>query len=89
MSLSRQSLPAYASESIITVYDGNLTGDGVWTYTYDVENCLITASGPGVDAIYTYDPLGRRHKKSGAGVADVTFLHDGPSTPPAASLRTG
>ncbi|MCG8506346.1 MAG: hypothetical protein MI755_17210 [Sphingomonadales bacterium] len=63
-------------------YDGNgsLTGDGVWEYAYDVENRLKTAIGPGVDATYAYDPLGRRAKKSGTGVVTTEFLEDGDET---------
>ena len=40
--------------------NGNLTSDGSFTYAYDAENRLITASGNGVAAAYAYDPLGRR-----------------------------
>jgi RHS repeat-associated protein len=38
--------------------NGNLTSDGNTTYTYDVENRLIQASG-GKNATLTYDPVGR------------------------------
>ena len=49
-------------------YDGNssLSGDGTWTYTYDVENRLVRASRGGASAnttSYEYDPLGRRFRK--------------------------
>ena len=58
-------------------YDGNgsLTGDGVWEYAYDVENRLKTAIGPGVDATYAYDPVGRRSSKTVDGNV-TSFLSD-------------
>jgi len=60
---------------------GNLTGDGVWTYSYDAENRMLTAdrSNPTVNADFFYDPLGRRTKKStgGAASANTFYLSDG------------
>jgi RHS repeat-associated protein len=56
---------------------GNLTSDGTWTYAYDAENHLMTASKSGVSAAYAYDPLGRRVEKSGSGVTTTYFLNDG------------
>jgi len=51
-------------------YDGqgNMTYDGTFTYAFDAENRLLTASKTGVAAAYAYDPLGRRTRKSGTGV---------------------
>ncbi|MFZ5608208.1 MAG: hypothetical protein ACOY99_01200 [Pseudomonadota bacterium] len=57
--------------------NGNLTGDGVWAYSYDTENRLITAVGSGVSAAYAYDGLGRRVSKTGTGVAATWYLTDG------------
>jgi RHS repeat-associated protein len=60
--------------------NGNLTFDGIFTYTYDAENRLLTANntaGGTVAASYLYDPLGRRTKKSGTGVTTTYFLNDG------------
>lgn len=57
--------------------DGNLIGDSTYTYSYDPENRLVTASKTGLAAIYSYDPLGRRQKKSGTGVTTTVFLQDG------------
>ncbi|HWB44518.1 MAG TPA: RHS repeat-associated core domain-containing protein, partial [Hyphomicrobiaceae bacterium] len=59
---------------------GNINGDGAWTFGYDAENRLLTAdktAGGTVHATYAYDPLGRRTKKSGAGVTTTYFLSDG------------
>ena len=52
--------------------DGNLTGDGVWTYTWDAENRLTHAATttaarnagfPATDVSYAYDYLNRRTLK--------------------------
>ena len=56
---------------------GNLTSDGVWNYSYDVENMLIAAARPGLSASYLYDPLGRRSAKTVDGALTTSFLHDG------------
>ncbi|MEI9933182.1 MAG: RHS repeat-associated core domain-containing protein [Rhizomicrobium sp.] len=60
--------------------NGNMTGDGTWTYNYDLENHLLTANktaGGTVAATYAYDPLGRRTRKSGTGVTKTYILSDG------------
>lgn len=59
--------------------NGNLTWDGVRTYTYDIENRLILATaGAGRPSVtLTYDPLGRLWKTE-SGTGSVTqFLYDG------------
>lgn len=75
---------AYDAKGNLT--SGNLDGGGVFGFTYDAENRLTTAckpyvsgacSSPTVNATYLYDPLGRRVKKSGTGVAGGWFLNDG------------
>jgi RHS repeat-associated protein len=55
---------------------GNLTNDGATAYTYDAENRLIAASGPGGNATYGYDALGRRVRKS-VGASTIRYVHDG------------
>jgi RHS repeat-associated protein len=57
--------------------NGNLTFDGTFTYSYDAENRLLTASKTGVAAAYAYDPIGRRTQKSGTGVTATFYLDDG------------
>jgi RHS repeat-associated protein len=65
-------------------FDGNLSDDGVWNYTYDAESRLIgmqnlaTAIGSGKIAVanarklvFTYDYLGRRIEKQVYGGWDV------------------
>jgi RHS repeat-associated protein len=55
--------------------NGNLTLDGSTTFTYDVENRLVAASGSRTAAL-RYDPLGRLYEVSG-GSATTRFLYDG------------
>ena len=55
--------------------NGNLTNDGVNTYTWDARNRLIGLSG-GATASFNYDPLGRRMSKTINGSA-TQFLYDG------------
>ena len=53
---------------------GNLTSDGVWTFGYNTENQLISASKTGVTATYSYDPFGRRKWKTVNGVTTAWAL---------------
>lgn len=59
-------------------YDGNanLTGDGVWTYTYDTENHLLTANKTGLSASYVYDPSHRQVQKT-VGSTKTRFVYSG------------
>jgi RHS repeat-associated protein len=61
--------------------NGNLTSDGSNTYTYDVENRLVTAVGSGVKGTttnLTYDPLGRLFQVDQGTLSSTTkFLYDG------------
>lgn len=52
---------------------GNLTSDGVRTYTYDVENRLIGISGGGASVTLAYDPLGRLRRVTAGGVVTDWF----------------
>lgn len=54
---------------------GNLTGDGSRTFTYDVENRLITVGGSASMSL-TYDPKGRL-RQTVAGSTTTQFLYDG------------
>ncbi len=58
---------------------GNLTDNGVWDLTYDIENMLVEADDGVTTATYEYDPVGRRSEKTvNDGTATTTtFLHDG------------
>jgi RHS repeat-associated protein len=59
--------------AISPTYDanGNLTYDGTFTYGYDVENRLISASGAGNTVTYAYDAQGRRKKKTVNGTTTL------------------
>jgi RHS repeat-associated protein len=59
-------------------YNGNgcLTGDGVWTYGYDVLNRLISAVKTGVSASYLYDPMDRQLQKN-VGGTKTNFIYNG------------
>jgi RHS repeat-associated protein len=58
--------------------NGNLTGDGTYTYSYDPENRLTAASMTGMSASYLYDPDGRRREKivTGGSYAGTTQFLD-------------
>jgi RHS repeat-associated protein len=84
-------LPAASSSTFVTnglnqyatvagatyVYDarGNLTSDGTNAYTYDVENRLLTASGPTAVTL-GYDPLGRLQSTTVSATA-TQYLYSG------------
>ena len=55
--------------------NGNLTNDGVNTYTWDARNQLTSISGS-VTASFHYDPFGRRINKTVNGQS-TGFLYDG------------
>jgi RHS repeat-associated protein len=61
--------------------NGNLTSDGTNTYTYDIENRLVTEVNGTVTVSLIYDPLGRLYevlKKTGTQTnSDTLFLYDG------------
>ncbi|WP_148095089.1 RHS repeat-associated core domain-containing protein, partial [Burkholderia stagnalis] len=56
--------------------NGNLTGDGMWTYTYDLDNRMKTASRSGMSAVLVYDPEGRLFKTTVNNV-DTLLLYNG------------
>ncbi len=67
-----------ANPTVTMSYDanGNLTGDGTWTFAYDANNMLRSATKAGGSASYDYDPLGRRQRLTENGIT-TSFLHDG------------
>lgn len=62
-------------------YDGNknLTGDGTWTYSYDTENHLLTASKTGTSAALVYDPVHRQSQKAvtTSGTVKTRYVYSG------------
>jgi RHS repeat-associated protein len=78
------------------VYDnnGNLTSDGINSYTWNARDQLVAISG-GTTASFNYDAVGRRRSKT-VGGASTGFLYDGlnlvqelNSGTPAANYLTG
>jgi RHS repeat-associated protein len=56
--------------------NGNLTGDGVWTFSYDTENHLLGATKAGVGLSYYYDGINRQILKTVAAGAKTRFVYD-------------
>ncbi|MEM5373137.1 RHS repeat-associated core domain-containing protein [Paraburkholderia azotifigens] len=67
---------AVAGKGVTYDGNGNLKADGTWTYGYDLDNRLKTASRAGTNATLTYDPEGRMVKTSVNGT-DTSLLYDG------------
>ena len=80
VSYSANALNQYTAVGAVTPnYDanGNLTGDGTFTYGYDAENRLTSASGAGNTASYAYDAQGRRKLKTVNGTTTVSVTDAG------------
>jgi RHS repeat-associated protein len=56
--------------------NGNLASGNGWTYTYDAQNRLITASGPSTTAAFAYDARNRCVSRTINGTATY-FTYDG------------
>ncbi|PZM85515.1 MAG: hypothetical protein DKT66_04865 [Candidatus Melainabacteria bacterium] len=56
--------------------NGCLTGDGVWTFGYDVLNRFISAVKSGVSASYLYDPMDSQSQKN-VGGTKTRFIYNG------------
>ncbi|CAG4920186.1 hypothetical protein R69919_04791 [Paraburkholderia gardini] len=69
---------ATAGRAVTYDRNGNLTGDGVWTYGYDLDNRMKTASRSGTSATLGYDPEGRLVRTTVNG-AQTNLLYDGPN----------
>ena len=52
--------------------NGNLIGDGTYTYGYDAENRLVSASGAGNSASYAYDGRGWRKSRTVNGSTTIS-----------------
>jgi RHS repeat-associated protein len=56
--------------------NGNLITDGVWTYGFNTQNQLLSASKSGVTASFVYDPLNRQTQKT-VGTAKSRYIYSG------------
>ena len=78
VSYTANNLDQYTAVGSVTpTYDGNgnLTFDGVFTYGYDAENRLTSATGASNTAAYAYDAQGRRKSKTVNGTTTI-FVQD-------------
>jgi RHS repeat-associated protein len=55
---------------------GNVSGDGTWTFAYDAENRLTSATGPNSTAL-GYDPFGLLQQVTPTSGTHTEFLYDG------------
>ena len=56
--------------------DGNLLSDGTWTYSWNGENRLISATNASTVVSFKYDYMGRRFSKT-VDSAETMFVYDG------------
>jgi RHS repeat-associated protein len=66
----------FGSNTLTYDLNGNLTGDGTKTYTWNARNQLTAISGGGLSASFSYDALGRRTSKT-INSTTTGFLYDG------------
>jgi RHS repeat-associated protein len=66
---------AFGGQTQTFDFNGNLTGDGTNTYTWNARNELASVSGS-TPASFVYDPLGRRQRKTINGTS-TDFVYDG------------
>jgi RHS repeat-associated protein len=87
-------IATWASSSFSYDANGNLTGDGIRSYTWNARNELTALSGP-VSGSFEYDAVGRRRLRT-VGSNAKQYLYDGlnpvqelASGTPVANLLTG
>jgi len=68
--------PTVDSASLSYDDNGSLTGDGVNSYGYDLENNLVSVTTPSATVNFKYDPLGRLVEKQ-AGSTKTRYLYSG------------
>ena len=79
---------AFGGEILTYDRNGNLTGDGANTYTWDSRNRLAAITGLTSAASFQYDPFGRRVRKTLDGIT-TEFLYDGDNPVQEISSTTG
>ena len=52
--------------------NGNMTGDGTYTYGYDAENRMVSANGGGNNSTYAYDGRGWRKIRTVNGTTTIS-----------------
>ncbi|HEY0760945.1 MAG TPA: RHS repeat-associated core domain-containing protein [Pyrinomonadaceae bacterium] len=67
---------AFAGQTLTYDSNGNMTGDGTYTYTWNARNKLASISGTSFSASFTYDVFGRRTSKTVNGTT-TSYLYDG------------
>ncbi len=67
---------SFGGQTLTYDLNGNLTSDGVNTYTWNARNQLVAINGASVTASFSYDALGRRQSKFVNGTS-TQFLYDG------------
>jgi hypothetical protein len=72
---SDNAMTAFNGTTLSYDADGNLTGDGTSTYSWDARNHLSAISG-GATASFVYDAIGRRAAKN-INSTVTQFLYDG------------
>jgi len=65
----------FGAQSLTYDNNGNLTSDGVNTYTWNARDQLASMTGPGLNASFQCDALGRRTGRTIGGVT-ISFLYD-------------
>ena len=71
----RDKMTAYNGTSISYAANGNPTGDGTWTYTWEHGRQLKTMSKTGTSITYAYNADGLRVKKTVNGTTTNYYLH--------------
>jgi RHS repeat-associated protein len=67
---------SFGAQTLTYDLNGNLTSDGVNTYTWNPRNQLVGVNGAGVTASFAYDAVGRRRSRIVNG-ATAQFRYDG------------
>jgi YD repeat-containing protein len=67
---------SFGSQTLPYDLNGSLTSDGANTFTWNARNQLVSISGPGLAASFSYDAFGRRITKT-VNSQTTAFLCDG------------
>ena len=74
-SAPQTTMPSPDAQAVAYDAKGNLISDGHWTFSYDAENRLISATEGAATITYGYDPLGHRARRT-IGSVSTYFLGD-------------